>query len=101
MVKKSSLLRELKRQKLVKKFLKKRILFLTLIKKTNLIKEKCNIHQKLLQRLPKNSVPIRLRNRCWKTGKSRGYIRFFGVCRNVLRELTHECLLPGIIKSSW
>jgi small subunit ribosomal protein S14 len=100
MAKKSSLLRELKRQKLVKKFLKKRILFLNIIKKTNSIEKRREIYKKL-EELPKNSIPIRLRNRCWKTGKSRGYIRFFGLCRNVLRELTHECLLPGIIKSSW
>ena len=57
--------------------------------------------QKKLQRLPANSSPIRLRNRCWKTGRSRGFYRDFGLSRHVIREMAHECLLPGITKASW
>lgn len=57
--------------------------------------------QKKLQRLPGNSLPIRLKNRCWKTGRSRGFYRDFGLSRHVLREMAHECLLPGVIKASW
>jgi|EP01033_Poteriospumella_lacustris_P023764 small subunit ribosomal protein S14 len=100
MAKKSMLQRELKRQKLVKKYIQKRIYFLTLIKKSNSFEEKIRYHN-LLQKLPRNSSKIRLRNRCWKTGRPRGYFRFFGLCRNILREYAHNCLLPGVIKSSW
>jgi small subunit ribosomal protein S14 len=51
--------------------------------------------------LPPNSLPIRLRNRCWKTGRSRGVYRDFGLSRHVIREMAHQCLLPGLIKASW
>jgi small subunit ribosomal protein S14 len=100
MAKKSMLERELKRKKLINKFIKKRINLLALLKKTSIFEEKVEISKKI-QKLPRNSSPIRLRNRCWKTGRPRGYFRFFGICRNVLREFAHDCLLPGVTKSSW
>ena len=92
--------RELKRVKLVIKYSKKRqeILF-ELKKERNL--EKIFDLQKKLQSLPPNSLPIRLRNRCWKTGRSRGVYRDFGLSRHVIREMAHQCLLPGLIKASW
>ena len=61
---------------------------------------KLEIHSKI-QKLPRNSAKIRIRNRCWKTGRPRGYYRDFGVSRHVLREMAHQCLLPGVTKSSW
>ena len=61
---------------------------------------KLEIHSKI-QKLPRNSSSIRIRNRCWKTGRPRGVYRNFGISRHVLREMTHQCLLPGVIKSSW
>ena len=79
------------------------------IKRHNLLKEyqttkdfnlKLEIHSKI-QRLPRNSSKIRIRNRCWKTGRPRGFYRDFGVSRHVLREMAHQCLLPGVTKSSW
>ena len=51
--------------------------------------------------LPKNSSPTRIRNRCSVTGRSRGNIRKFGVCRHMLRLLAHSGHLPGCTKSSW
>ena len=54
-----------------------------------------------LELLPRNSMKIRLRNRCFITGKSRGFYRDFGLSRNMLRYMGHECLIPGLIKSSW
>ncbi|NCQ42748.1 MAG: 30S ribosomal protein S14, partial [Cyanobacteria bacterium] len=50
---------------------------------------------------PLNSSRHRQRNRCWVTGRPRGYYRDFGLSRNVLREWAHEGLLPGVVKSSW
>ncbi len=100
MAKKSMLAREAKRKKLVERYLLKRNLLKKELKKAFNLEQKFAISKKL-QQLPKNSSPVRLRNRCWKTGKPRGYSRFFGICRNVLREMAHDCLLPGVIKASW
>lgn len=54
-----------------------------------------------LQKLPKNSSPVRLRNRCSVTGKPRGFIRTFGLCRNQFRELALDGKIPGVTKASW
>lgn len=54
-----------------------------------------------LQKLPKNSSYIRKHNRCQLTGKPRGYIRQFGVCRNVFREMALMGKIPGVTKASW
>jgi small subunit ribosomal protein S14 len=100
MAKKGMLERERKRQKLVTKYLAKRKLLLTELKQADSLEEKFIINEKI-QKLPRNSSPIRLRNRCWKTGRPRGYFRFFGLCRNAVREMSHNCLLPGVTKASW
>ena len=100
MAKQSMIQRELKLFNLVLKFSKKRKEILQNLKNTNTL-EQIFFLQKNLQRLPGNSLPIRLRNRCWKTGRSRGFYRDFGLSRHVIREMAHECLLPGVIKSSW
>jgi small subunit ribosomal protein S14 len=57
--------------------------------------------QRKLALLPRNSCPIRIRNRCAITGRPRGYHRRFGVSRLVLRELVAFGQIPGVIKSSW
>ena len=62
--------------------------------------ERLDIHRKI-QGLPRNSARVRVRNRCWATGKSRGVYRDFGLCRNQLRERAHKGELPGVVKSSW
>jgi len=54
-----------------------------------------------LQKLPRNASPTRLRNRCNITGRPRGYIRDFGLCRNVFREMASDGKIPGVTKSSW
>ena len=54
-----------------------------------------------LDKLPKNSSKIRLRNRCAITGRPRGYIRKFGVCRIVFRDMASAGKMPGVRKSSW
>ena len=100
MAKQSMIQRELKREKLVKKYKLRRSLILKELKSASTLKE-IFILQSKLQRLPLNSLPIRLRNRCWKTGRSRGFYRDFGLSRHVLREMAHACLLPGVTKSSW
>jgi small subunit ribosomal protein S14 len=54
-----------------------------------------------LSKLPRNSSAVRLRNRCQITGRPRGYIRQFGICRNMFREWALNGKIPGVTKSSW
>lgn len=100
MAKKSIIQRQLKREKLVKKYNVKREALLHDLKSSASFSETL-VLQKKLQKLPRNSARNRLRNRCWKTGRGRAFYRDFGVCRHVLREMAHEGYLPGVIKSSW
>lgn len=54
-----------------------------------------------LDKLPRNASPIRVRNRCALTGRPRGYIRHFGICRVVFRDMALEGKIPGVKKASW
>jgi small subunit ribosomal protein S14 len=54
-----------------------------------------------LAQLPRNSSATRVRNRCELTGRARGYYRKMRVCRNMLRDLASQGLIPGMVKSSW
>ncbi len=54
-----------------------------------------------LQKLPKNASPVRLKNRCKLTGRPKGYMKDFGICRNQFRELALMGKIPGVTKSSW
>jgi len=107
MAKKSMIQREIKRKRLVNRFSGKRQFIKLRLKSlmadpenANIYEEKLELQEKL-QRLPRNSVPIRIKNRCWKTGRSRGYYRDFGLSRHVIREMAHDGMLPGVIKASW
>lgn len=55
----------------------------------------------LLDKLPKNTSKVRLRNRCQLTGRPRGYIRKFGICRIQFRDLASAGKIPGVTKASW
>jgi small subunit ribosomal protein S14 len=54
-----------------------------------------------LQKLPKNASPVRVKNRCSVTGRSRGYMRYFGISRQQFREMARRGEIPGVKKSSW
>jgi small subunit ribosomal protein S14 len=89
MAKKSIIARENKRQRLVAKF--------------------ADIRKKLkeagdydaLDKLPKNANPIRLHNRCLLTGRPKGYMRKFGICRVKFRQMALDGKIPGVTKASW
>ncbi|MGB3511609.1 MAG: 30S ribosomal protein S14 [Microcoleaceae cyanobacterium] len=100
MAKKSMIEREKKRKKLVEKYAAKRQELKEQFEAAEDLEDKMEIHRQI-QRLPRNSAPSRVRNRCWLTGRPRGYYRDFGLSRNVIREMAHEGLLPGVVKSSW
>lgn len=100
MAKKSMIERERKRESLVKKYITKRENLKKSINMASSLEEKLALHRKL-QKLPRNSAPVRLHNRCTVTGRPRGYFRNFGLSRHVLREYALQGLLPGVVKSSW
>tara|TARA_B100000586_G_C19890861_1_gene334919 strand:+ start:303 stop:608 length:306 start_codon:yes stop_codon:yes gene_type:complete len=93
--------RNLKRVKLVNKFSKRRkILKKILMNKKTTPENRIEALNKL-SRLPNNSSPCRLRNRCIITGRPRGVYRKFKLSRIAFRELANEGKLPGVTKSSW
>lgn len=100
MAKKGMIEREKNREKLVAKYAEKRQALLEQFAAAKNQQEKVEIHRQI-QQLPRNSAPNRLRNRCWATGRPRGYYRDFGLCRNMVRDMAHQGLLPGVVKSSW
>jgi small subunit ribosomal protein S14 len=100
MAKKSMIAREVKRAALVKKHRPAREALKAQIQQASSLEEKMALHQKL-QKLPRNSAPVRLHNRCVLTGRPKGYYRDFGLSRHALREMAHQCLLPGVTKASW
>lgn len=92
--------REKRRERLAAKYAEKRATLKEQFAKAESQQEKLEIHRQL-QQLPRNSAPTRQRNRCWLTGRPRGYYRDFGLSRHVIREMAHQGLLPGVVKSSW
>jgi small subunit ribosomal protein S14 len=100
MAKKAMIEREKKREKMIEKYAQKREELKEQFRTATSQREKLEIHRKI-QQLPRNSAPNRRRNRCWVTGRSRGYYRDFGLSRHVMREWAHQGLLPGVVKSSW
>lgn len=89
MAKKSQVAREKNRKRLVDKYLARR-------------KElKLKGDYEALAQLPRNSNPVRLRNRCAVTGRSRGFYRKFGVSRLTFRQMALEGKIPGVRKASW
>ena len=100
MSKKSLIEREKKRRNFVQKYFQKRQNLKLQIKKSNSLEEKFHLYRKI-QKLPRNSAPARLHNRCFFSGRPKGFFRNFGLSRHFLRELAHEGLLPGIQKASW
>ncbi|MEX1189996.1 MAG: 30S ribosomal protein S14 [Bacteroidia bacterium] len=89
MAKESMKAREVKRAKMVERYAEKRAAL------------KAAGDSVGLQKLPRNSSKIRLRNRCKLTGRPRGYIRQFGLSRITFREMASDGKIPGVTKASW
>ena len=100
MAKKSMIARDVKRKKTVERYAAKRAALMAAFNAAEDPMDRLEIHRKI-QALPRNSARIRVRNRCWATGKPRGVYLDFGLCRNQLRERAHKGELPGVVKSSW
>lgn len=101
MARKCLIEKEKHRKKLTDKYLVKREKLKALASDESLSPSERMKARFKLDALPKNSSPNRQRNRCALTGRPRGYHRFFGLCRNMIRDLASHGELPGVNKSSW
>ena len=101
MAKTSSVEKNNRRRRMAKQYAakRKRLKTIAMNKKVS-IEERFAARLKLAE-LPRNSSPTRVRNRCEVTGRARGYYRKLKMCRNQLRELASQGLIPGMVKSSW
>ena len=93
--------REQKRRATVKKFAARRAELLAIINNSKASDEDRTEARDKFQRLPRNSSPVRLRNRCSLTGRPRGVFSKFGLGRSKLREIAMRGEIPGVIKASW
>lgn len=89
MARKSVIARQKKRERMVEKYAEKRAAL------------KAAGDYEALDLLPKNASPVRLKNRCQLTGRPKGYMRHFGICRNVFRDMALDGKIPGVRKASW
>ncbi len=101
MAKLALVLRQQKRVKTVAKYKARRTQLLEIIYDVRASDEAKEEARLTLQKLPRDSSPVRLRNRCALTGRPRGVYRKFGLGRNKLRDLALKGEVPGIIKASW
>lgn len=101
MAKVSMINRELNRARLVKKYAVRRKLLKDTIKDVSLTEEVRKEAREKLSMLPRDSSPVRQRNRCSLTGRPHGFYRKFGLSRNKLREAAMRGDIPGLVKASW
>jgi small subunit ribosomal protein S14 len=101
MAKKSMVARERKRLKTVQRYAAKRAALKEIIANQSSSDDERRESMERLQTLPRNSSPVRLRNRCAITGRPNGFYRKFGLGRNKLREETMSGNIPGLRKASW
>ena len=101
MPKTSAIERNKKRINLAAKFAAKRVELKAALINPETTDEEFYAAQKKLQKLPRNSSPTRIRNRCALSGRPRGYKRKYGVSRLTFRELALAGKIPGVTKSSW
>ncbi len=101
MAKKSSVEKQKRREKLVKLNWNKRQELRTKVSNIHLSEEEREQARTALNKMPRDSSPTRLRNRCQMTGRARGFLRKFKLSRLTFRELASAGMIPGVTKSSW
>lgn len=101
MAKKGKIESNERKRKLAKRYAKKRAELKAIARNADLPMEDRFAAQLKLAELPRNSTPVRVRNRCNVTGRPRAYYRKLGVSRVAVRELGSKGLIPGLVKSSW
>jgi len=93
--------KQARRERLVNLKWEKRQELKKIVRSLNVSEEERMAAQEALNKLPKNSSPTRLRNRCKLTGRPRGYLRKFQMSRICFRELANNGTIPGVFKASW
>jgi small subunit ribosomal protein S14 len=101
MAKKSAIEKNKRRRKLVARYSEKRNELKAIVSDLSQPAEARFQAQLKLAQLPRNSAPVRVRNRCELSGRPRGYYRKFGISRIALRDLASMGQVPGVVKSSW
>lgn len=101
MAKKSSIQKNLRRERMVEKYAAKRAEYKAILANPEATDEEFFVAQRKLNKLPRNSSKVRLRNRCAITGRPRAFIRRFGLSRLTFREMALDGKIPGVTKSSW
>ncbi len=101
MAKTSMINRDLKRARIAKKYAARRTELKDRIRDPKLSQEERFLAVQQLQQLPRDASPIRQRNRCKLTGRSRGVYRKFGLGRHKVREAANRGEIPGLVKASW
>ncbi|ALQ51274.1 30S ribosomal protein S14 [Nitrosomonas ureae] len=101
MAKLSIINRNIKRYKIIQKYNERRVNLKKIINDSKLSDAERNEAHLALQKFPRDSSPVRLRNRCTLTGRPRGVYSKFGLGRGKLRDIAMSGKIPGIIKASW
>jgi small subunit ribosomal protein S14 len=101
MAKLSSINKNERRKKLVRKYASRYAKLKAIAEDTSLDESERLIARLKMAEIPRNANPTRVRNRCATTGRPRGYYRKFGLCRVELRDLANKGMIPGVTKSSW
>lgn len=101
MAKISKVVNNNRRKEIVKLYAERRAVAKKIINNPRSTPEEVDAAVIKLQKMPRDASPSRVRNRCSQTGRSRGFLRKFGVSRIALRELALQGQIPGVVKSSW
>ena len=101
MAKKSKVVKNMQRQKMVDRYYDRRMKLKSIVKDPNSSYAEKRLAYLKLEKMPRDANPIRLRNRCNLTGRPRGVYRRFGLSRISLREMANNGLIPGVTKASW
>ena len=101
MAKKSMIVKNIRRKQIVERYKTRRIELKKILKNPKTSEEEKQITRIKLEKMPRDSNPVRIRNRCVVTGRPRAYYRKFGLSRITFREMALKGEIPGITKASW
>tara|TARA_B100000401_G_C52528038_1_gene587733 strand:+ start:19 stop:324 length:306 start_codon:yes stop_codon:yes gene_type:complete len=101
MAKKSMIVKNIRRRQIVERYRDRRIELKKILKSSSASDDEKQIARLKLEKMPRDSNPIRIRNRCVVTGRPRSYYRKFGLSRITFREMALKGEIPGITKASW
>jgi len=101
MAKKSMIVKNIRRRQIVERYREKRIELKKILKSPSVSEDEKQVARIKLEKMPRDSNPIRIRNRCVVTGRPRSYYRKFGLSRITFREMALKGEIPGVTKASW